>query len=401
MSILLLILTLFAALRFLVTLINLITRQWLRPNQVAGHPSVSVLIPARNEEANISRILSDLVESAGISLDNQSGSANSDGAPVIREILVYDDQSTDQTVARIETVVAPPGLIRVIRGSELPAGWLGKNHACHRLAQEAKGDWLLFLDADVRVAPDLIRDAIGFAQVKRLALLSIFPRQILKTAGEWLVVPLMNWILVSLLPLILVRTCRWTSFSAANGQFMLFHGDAYRRFQWHRQVKADPVEDIRISGLIKKNRLRTTTLLSAGQVSCRMYESNQQAVTGFSKNIGQFFGNSMLWMVLFVLLTTILPVVAVAGLLFLGPDLPASLMRLLPFAGNSFFVSILLPLYAVLVLAIRVLTSLLSRQNILLNLLWWLPQQAMLMLLAWRSIRYRTGRPVSWKGRQI
>jgi len=387
--ILLSILTAFAALRFLVILANLITRQWLRPHEVNGNPSVSILIPARNEEKNIGNLLQDLVET--------------DNYPSLRiaEIIVYDDLSTDGTVKEVRKVMNVQNAgatlrspnnnvntgIRLIEGGALPEGWLGKNHACHRLAEEASGDWLLFLDADVIISPTLIRDAIGYAQKKKLRLLSLFPQQIMKTPGEWMVVPLMNWILVSLLPLVLVRTCRWTSFAAANGQFMLFDAAIYRRFQWHARVKSDPVEDIRISRLMKMKGFRTATILSAGQIQCRMYENYQQAMKGFSKNIGQFFGNSLPWMLLFTLLTTFLPF-----FLILSLCLEPCALSLLPFASC---------LYLLLIVCIRIGFSILSRQNLLKNLVYWLPQQFSLMVLVWQSVRFRSGHKIDWKGRQV
>ncbi len=364
----------FAILRLLVVLANALTRQWLRRNEIVGNPKISVLIPARNEERNIAHLVRNIVH--------------------VHEIIVYDDQSTDHTIEEVEKIIVPVGaslrapvinIVKLIRGGELPPGWLGKNYACHRLAEAATGDWLLFLDADVEVSGDLIRDAVGYAQKKNLRMLSLFPQQEMKTAGEWSVVPLMNWILVSLLPLILIRTCRWTSFSGANGQFMLFDATLYRRFHWHEQVKSHPVEDILISRLMKKRRFRTATLLSGGQIRCRMYESYPQALNGFSKNIGQFFGNSLLWMLTFTLLTTLLPLILVSFYLF-------SFFRLSPFA---FF------LYLGFILLIRILTSLLSRQNFLKNLLFWLPQQISLILLVWKSIRLRSGGKVEWKGRKI
>ena len=385
MVLLILIITFFAALRFLVVLTNALTRQWLRPHEVTGNPKVSVLIPARNEEKNIGRLLRNII----VETHNYGSLHDYASLPNIDiEIIVYDDQSTDKTVEEVlkanreleqEGLLGRP--IRLMRGLPLPEGWLGKNHACHRLAEEATGDWLLFLDADVEIDGSLFRDSVGYAQKHRLRLLSIFPQQIMKSPEEWMVVPLMNWILVSLLPMVLIRTCRWTSFSAANGQFMLFDAAIYRRFHWHELVKSDPVEDIRISRLVKRKRLRTATLLSGGQIRCRMYDSFGQALGGFSKNIGQFFGNSLFWMILFAFLTTLLPLY----LIFIS--FPSCLPALLP--------------YALLILLIRTGTSALSRQNVLKNLLFWIPQQIILLALVWKSIRSRSGRKIEWKGRHV
>jgi glycosyltransferase involved in cell wall biosynthesis len=385
--IILYLLILFAAIRFLVVLANLVTRQWLPSAGTVAPSKVSILIPARNEEKNIGSLLRDLL---AITSDGPS----SPGSPFIKEIIVYNDQSTDNTVGEVYAVEDVNGIIRLVSGSELPAEWLGKNFACHRLAEEATGDWLLFLDADVQVTPSLVRDAVGYAQKKQLRLLSLFPKQIMKSRGEWLVVPLMNWILVSLLPLILVRTCRWTSFSAANGQFMLFDATIYKRFRWHEQVKSNPVEDIMISRLMKRKRFRTATLLCAGQIQCRMYDSSGQAINGFSKNIGQFFGNNLFWMLMFTLLTTLLPLVLITSLL-LFPSSDCLLPP--PFCHLSLALSI----YFFLILLIRIGFSILSRQNVLRNLVFWLPQQLVLLALVWKSILFRSGRKIDWKGRTV
>jgi glycosyltransferase involved in cell wall biosynthesis len=386
MVLLLLLLTFFAALRFFVVLANAVTRQWLRPQDSSGKAGLSILVPARNEEKNITGLLRNIVET-----HDHASQRNVDvpGHDIDIEIIVYDDQSTDGTADAVVAAardleaegLARPGMIRLVRGGALPEGWLGKNHACHRLAGEARGDWLLFLDADVEIDRNLLKDSLGYARKKSLGLLSVFPRQIMKTTGEWMVVPLMNWILVSLLPMVLIRKCRWTSFAAANGQFMLFDAAVYRKFHWHEQVKSDPVEDIRISRLMKKNKLRTATMLSGGQISCRMYEGYRQALNGFSKNIGQFFGNSMLWMLFFTLMTTLFPLVLIT--LFF-PSCPPALLP-----------------YFFFILGIRIGTSALSRQDIFRNLIFWIPQQIILLVLVVRSLNYRSGRKIEWKGRHV
>ncbi|MFO7616416.1 MAG: glycosyltransferase family 2 protein [Bacteroidales bacterium] len=372
MLLLLLFLLLFALLRFGVVVSNLVARQWLRRHTPQGVQRVSVLIPARNEEAAIVRLLRDI-----------AGAELTPGLD-IAEVIIYDDQSTDGTLEVVTREAERWDKIRVIRGEALPQGWLGKNHACHCLAREAAGDWLLFLDADVCVAPRFLSDAVGYAEKHRLDLLSLFPVQIMHSAGERMVVPLMNWILVSLLPLILIRVCRWTSFSAANGQFMLFRASSYRPHLWHRQVKDHPVEDILICRLMKKSRLRVSTLLSGGQVSCRMYDGYRGAIGGFSKNLGQFFGNNLLWMAIFLLLTTLLPPFLLLSIFFLPP---VALPLLLAYFG--------------VILLIRVGVSLLSRQHLLRNLLFWPVQQVVLLILAVRWIRFRSGRKIEWKGRAV
>jgi len=147
----------FALLQLLVTLVNLLFRERLPERNTNGEdnitttaskkdPTLSLLIPARDEEANIGNLLVDLT-----SITDQ-----------IMEIIVCDDQSTDRTAAIVETFAASDSRTRLMRCGELPDGWSGKNHACHCLAQEATGDYLLFLDADVRVREGVINRSLQY-----------------------------------------------------------------------------------------------------------------------------------------------------------------------------------------------------------------------------------------------
>lgn len=290
----------YLAVQLLVAAFNLLTRQSLRPSRYDGQSTVSVLIPARNEEENIGHLLDDLA-----ALQHR---------PL--ETIVYDDDSTDGTAEVVRKHMARlPGLA-YLSGGQLPGGWLGKNHACHQLAHASKGDFLLFLDADVRVRPELVNDALAYINRHNLALLSLFPVQRMKTLGEWLTVPLMNRILVGNLPLLLVRKTKMPDFAAANGQFMLFDAAVYKRHWFHRQVSNEKVEDIRIMRLIKKLGYRGQVLLSGGQASCRMYRGFGGAVNGFARNIHAFFGRNWLVLSLYLALTTLGPMAAWLALPF-------------------------------------------------------------------------------------
>ena len=166
----------FAVIQLLVALVNLLFRQPLPESDADFQPLVSILIPARNEEQTIGRILKDVQEQSYKNI----------------EVLVYNDQSEDQTAAIVQKLVAKETRIKLINSEGLPDGWLGKNHACYRLAQKAKGEYYLFLDADVRISGNIIHQTVSMVSKHRLGLLTVFPRQLMKTWGEWLVVPSMN-----------------------------------------------------------------------------------------------------------------------------------------------------------------------------------------------------------------
>ena len=351
------------SLRFAVALVNWFSRPYLPHvgRDRSRLPSISVLIPVRNEEKNIGTLLGSLAL-----LPYEKA-----------EIIVYDDGSTDSTGEVVSACARIDGRLRCISGDELPEGWTGKNHACHRLAEEAKNDYLLFLDADVTVGDDLLKRAVSYASRHRLALLSMFPRQKMRSTGEKIVVPFMFRILLSLLPLFLIRRCRWTSFSAANGQMMLFHATTYRRYRFHERVRDRMAEDIEIMRLIKRSRLRGDTLVGRKEIECRMYRSYNEGVNGFSRNIFSMFGNSLA----FLLLYALTGLVGWILLLFLPWQFAAA--------------------YFAMVIGLNAMIALTSRQRVSENLQWLLPGIAAFYHIAFLAISRRAGRNFEWKGRKI
>lgn len=253
-----------------------------------GIGQLSILIPARNEEHTLPLLLDDLLH-----LPEQ---------PL--EIIICDDHSEDNTYTLVSHLATLHPHLHIFRGNPLPSGWLGKNFACHQLAQQASGDYLLFLDADVRVRYEGIRTALAQARKLQTALLSVFPRQIMLTSGEKATVPLMTYILLTLLPLPLVwKVGSQPALAAANGQFMLFRTAAYRRVEPHSIVRREAVEDVATSRLFKRRGYRVACLTGIPGICCRMYTSRREAINGFSRNIAGFFGGSLLLAALFWALT--------------------------------------------------------------------------------------------------
>ncbi len=352
----------FVAVRLLIAAINLFTRQWLKEGVAMSNGKVSILIPARNEAHNLGMLLNSIM--------NQSYPN--------WEVLVYDDLSEDDTAKVVHSFRKKDIRIRLIRGKELPKGWLGKNFACHQQALQATGQYFLFLDADVMLEKNLVNDSLAHIQKHKLDLLSIFPQQIMKTWGEKVSVPVMNWVLVSLLPLILTRKSTWPAFAAANGQHMLFKGNTYRKHQFHKLFRAKAVEDIAIARYMKQKMLRIHTLLSNGQIKCRMYNSLNEALQGFSKNVLAFFGNNLPTAIIIVLVTT-LGVVPIY--LSLGLDIAL--------------------IFLLFTLIIRIVAAYISRQNVL-NILITAPvQQVVFCIMVTVAIHKRLTRKNIWKGRII
>ena len=271
-----------------VTLFNAVTAPMLKKaGECRDRRRVSVLVPARNEEANIGACIEGFL------------SQNYDNF----EIRVLDDQSTDRTGEIIEKFGEKYPEVQAVRGKPLPAGWLGKNWACHQLSQHADGEILIFTDADNRPAPDAIANTVAYMQKFTLGLLSAFPEKVTGTLGEKLVVPVVDMFVYAGLPLWLTYFSRSPSLAAASGLWIAFTREAYQQIGGHQAVSNQIVEDVELSRLAKKKGIRILTSAGTRVVRCRMYHSFGEVWGGFSKNL---FGLVRYKTVPFFVLTLIL-----------------------------------------------------------------------------------------------
>jgi glycosyltransferase involved in cell wall biosynthesis len=228
---------------------------------------VSVLIPARNEERRIVPLLESLRSSRG----------------GVREILVLDDGSDDCTVRLVEECTQHDARIRVIRGSPVPAGWLGKPWACEQLAREASGATLLFLDADVTIRPDGIERALEWKRRERADALTLFPEQMLGTLSKVLVIPLVDFVTRTTLPLALVPRTSSPSLSAGHGQFFMIDRSAYAAAGGQEAARDTTVEDVVLAQNVKRSGGRLAVGAGLRIVQCRMYENAREVACGLAK----------------------------------------------------------------------------------------------------------------------
>jgi len=352
----------FLILRFTVTLFNFISNPKLTRSPKNYMDLVSILIPARNEEENILPLLISIKEQDYYNI----------------EVIVLDDNSDDETYQIVNEFCQTDHRFSIIKGELLPQGWLGKNYACYQLAKQAKGDFLLFLDADEIVKDELINNSLYRMQIGKLSLLSLFTNQITQSLGEKAVVPLMHFLLLNLLPLRLVKLSKLPSLSAASGQFMLFNAQDYIKNQWHQQVKGKVVEDVEIMKLVKENKLNGEVLLANGYIYCRMYKSYKESIEGFSKNLLSGFGNSILGLFVYLFLVVLGPVFILFYLNF-----------------QLFYFAITLIIFS------RLMISYLSGQNVLINIIFHILQMINLWVIAALSIKKSLNKTLNWKGRTI
>lgn len=347
-----------AALPALLAIVNLLVYRTPGPGTPAR---LSVLVPARNEEANIGAIAANVLASTGVEL----------------ELLVLDDGSTDRTREILAGIHDPR--LRVLEGAPLPPGWSGKQHACAELARHARFEFLVFVDADVRLAPDgLARMAGHMQRHPRLGLASGFPRQITRTWSEILLLPLIHVMLLGYLPMPLGMVLRAPGLGAGCGQLFIARADAYARAGGHAAIRASRHDGLKLPRAFRASGVQTGLFDATAIASCRMYDSAAALWEGLTKNATEGMATP-----------AGLPVWT--ALLGLGQVLPLPLLALRPGAVEC---AALACSYGMrLLLAIRFRQSL---PGVLLHPL----SVASLLVVQWASLlRALRGRPSTWRGR--
>jgi len=352
----------FIVLRFTVTLFNFISNPKLTRVNRQYHDLVSILIPARNEEENILTLLQSI--------------CNQDYADF--EVIVYDDQSEDRTYRIAAAFAEKHPRFRVVKGTDLQDGWVGKNYACFQLAKQAKGRYFLFLDADTSINKNLLNSAVHRMHLHKLALLSLFVNQDMETIGEKLTVPLLHYLLLNMLPLRLLNLLKGPAGAIACGQFMLFDAIIYRQKEWHKMVKSKVVEDAEIMKMIKTEAYCGEVLLANQMMQCRMYRNLKDAVNGFSKNVLALFNYSIPGILTFI------------TVLFGGP--------MLVFITLNFD---LIFFMCGLIILSRLMVSLTAGQNVFYNIILHPFQIIMLVLIGFLSIQKHLTKTNIWKGRSV
>ena len=234
-------------------------------------PTVSLIIPAYNEQVNITECLEAVL-------------ASHLPHPDQLQVIVADDESTDDTAALAAAVADKRVTVMTVPPRPTDITWRGKNWACANAVEKATGDYLLFIDADVRLEPDAIATAITDSQTHRADLLSCGPGIICGCLAEWLVQPIMMSCIAVGFNFQAVNDPQDVTTAFAAGPFMLFRRSAYDRIGGHRAVATEPVEDVELAKRIKGSGLTLRYLLSTALVKVRMYRSFAALWEGWTKN---------------------------------------------------------------------------------------------------------------------
>lgn len=230
-------------------------------------PKISVIVPGRNEEAQIRNGLTTLLQSTGVDL----------------EIIAVDDRSTDSTGRVMDEIAATDARLRVVHITKLPEGWLGKNHAMHVASEMATGELLLFTDGDIIYEPSAIEIAIRHFLRQKLQHLCLLPRMLPGSIFENAVVAFFGLAFAIGMQLHLIKT-RWPLSYAGVGAFNLVDTQFYRSIGGHKPIAMDILDDVKLGKLVKKNGGTIDFQMAQKLLSVRWQPSLWGVVTGLEKN---------------------------------------------------------------------------------------------------------------------
>ncbi len=333
------------------------------PPNGGNRAKCSVLIPARNEAANIALAVRSILKNENVEL----------------EVIVLDDDSDDCTADIVRAIAQEDSRVRLETTALLPAGWCGKNFACHQLARLAHHSLLVFMDADVRVSqPASLARLASFLEESGAALVSGVPRQETGTFMEKLIIPLVHFVLLAFLPLRRMRASPDPRFGAACGQIVATRRDAYESAGGHAAIASRMHDAVALARSFRSHGLTTDLFDATDTFHCRMYRCAAEVWHGFAKNAQEGLGSSRL-------------IVPATLLLLSGQVLPLGLLAFAPsplaLAGT---VAIFLP---------RILAVVRLRQSLLSALLHPLGICTLLAIQWIAFLRCLHQGTVVWKGR--
>ncbi|SBT48349.1 glycosyltransferase [Micromonospora narathiwatensis] len=370
-------LALVAALAALTTHTWINATRWLRrpaAGPVEVTEAVAVLLPLRDEADRVTPCLRALLAQRGV--------------PDLR-IVVLDDGSTDGTADVIRAVAGDDPRVTLLTGVAPPSGWLGKPYACWQLATRTHPDptVLAFVDADVVLTPYAVAAAVTELRAAGAALLSPYPRIVVRTAGDRLAQPLLQWLWLTFLPLRAMERSPRPSLAAAGGQFLVVDRAGYLRAGGHAAVADRVLEDIELARAVKRAGGRIALADGSGLAACRMYESWPQLRDGYTKSLWASFGHP----------ATAAVVVALLLLLFTAPPLvaAAALVAGAPAVAGAAFLAYLLGV------AGRVVSARATGGRAWPDALAHPVSVGLLGWLTLRSYHLRKRRRLSWRGRPV
>ena len=331
--------------------------------------SISVLIPARDEERSIRAAVEAALASEGTTL----------------EVIVLDDHSQDRTAMIVTELAKRDARVRLVSAPPLPPGWCGKQHACAVLAREARLSLLVFVDADVRLAPDGLARMAAFLDRSKAELVSGFPRQETGTTLERLVIPLIHFLLLGFLPFRRMRNSAHPAYGAGCGQFFMVRRESYDRVGGHSAIRSSLHDGIMLPRAFRRAGFMTDLCDATEIATCRMYRSAEEVWRGLAKNAGEGLATPTMILPITLLLLggQVLPLLLLIGALSASSPLTLSLAA---FGTAAAYYPRLVGVWR-------------FRQPLSGAIFHPFGVAVLLAIQWWAFARARLGRPAIWKGR--
>ena len=282
-----------SALALALVVFNSLTIRVIKNSPTKASGSVSVLIPMRNEEANVKGCLSSVLAQKGLDT---------------LEVIAIDDGSTDNTPNEVKAFPS----VELISGEKLPDKWLGKLWACQQLAEKSSGDYLVFVDADVRLSDYAVANSIS--KMGNWDFISPYPRQLTSGFVQKIFQPLLQWSWLSSVPLLIAQKYSIKSMAVANGQFLIIKRDAYFKSGAHAGIKTEVLDDLMLARNLLKQGYKGGVAEASNIATCHMYKNKMELFKGYQKSLWKAFGSvpGTILAIALLIVTGILPIISTA-----------------------------------------------------------------------------------------
>ena len=282
-----------SALALALVIFNSLTIRVIKNSPTKASGSVSVLIPMRNEEANVKGCLSSVLAQKGLDT---------------LEVIAIDDGSTDNTSNEVKAFP----IVELISGEKLPDKWLGKLWACQQLAEKSSGDYLVFVDADVRLSDYAVANSIS--KMGNWDFISPYPRQLTSGFVQKIFQPLLQWSWLSSVPLLIAQKYSIKSMAVANGQFLIIKRDAYFKSGAHAGIKTEVLDDLMLARNLLKQGYKGGVAEASNIATCHMYKNKMELFKGYQKSLWKAFGSvpGTILAIALLIVTGILPIISTA-----------------------------------------------------------------------------------------
>ena len=282
-----------SALALALVIFNSLTIRVIKNSPTKASGSVSVLIPMRNEEANVKGCLSSVLAQKGLDT---------------LEVIAIDDGSTDNTPNEVKAFPS----VELISGEKLPDKWLGKLWACQQLAEKSSGDYLVFVDADVRLSDYAVANSIS--KMGNWDFISPYPRQLTSGFVQKIFQPLLQWSWLSSVPLLIAQKYSIKSMAVANGQFLIIKRDAYFKSGAHAGIKTEVLDDLMLARNLLKQGYKGGVAEASNIATCHMYKNKMELFKGYQKSLWKAFGSvpGTILAIALLIVTGILPIISTA-----------------------------------------------------------------------------------------